>query len=106
LTAEPSERWTKDAWQSEKEAQQATAWDLHLDCLTQREIAEQVGVTHPTVAEWLGNKAADAANLPAPESRQHFDVWNVGRSDKDSGQQSLLRRAAAAGAGEPAVALQ
>jgi ParB-like chromosome segregation protein Spo0J len=28
------ERWTKDARQAEKQAQQDRAWDLHLDCFT------------------------------------------------------------------------
>jgi hypothetical protein len=73
------ERWTKDARAEEKRAVQDRAYDLWLDCYSQRDIAEIIGreypafegVTHPTIAEWTGKKSASAENLP-PGSRQHF----------------------------------
>jgi hypothetical protein len=34
------------------------------------------GISHPTVEEWCGKKTNELANLPAPSSRQHFDVWS------------------------------
>lgn len=84
------ERWTKDERQAEKRAARDRAWDFHLNCLSQREIAEQVGVTQPTVKDWVDKKSADADYLSPPESRQHFDVWQFQTADKDSGQQSYF----------------
>jgi hypothetical protein len=81
------ERWTKDERQAEKRAIQHRALDMYLDCASQREIADALGVTHPTVGDWIGKKTADAENLPAPESRQHFDVWQFATTDRESGGQ-------------------
>lgn len=82
--------WTKDARKAEKDAQQVKAWDMHLDCSTEREIAEAVGVTQPTINEWLIEKRKSAEFYQAPASRQHFDVWQFQTSDKDAGQQSYF----------------
>jgi len=79
--------WTKDVRKAEKEAQQAKAWDLWLDCLTEREIADAVGVTQPTVNDWLIEKRKSAVFYQAPESRQHFDVWQFPTPDWESGGQ-------------------
>lgn len=84
ISRDTVERWTKDARKAEKEALQARAWDLWLDCWSEREIAEQIGVTHPTISEWLdGKKSANAENLP-PVSLQHFDVWNFPKADNET----------------------
>lgn len=78
------ERWTKDARKAEKDALQARAWDLWLDCWSERDVAAELGVTHPTISEWLdGKKSAFAGNLP-PASWQHFDVWNFNKADNES----------------------
>lgn len=53
----------------------AGLWDMWLDCNTQRDIAESLGVTHPTVGDWLEGKRNSAEFFQAPESRQHFDIW-------------------------------
>jgi hypothetical protein len=81
------ERWTKDERQAEKRAAQDKAWDLHLDCATQHEIADAVGVDQATVSRWLDAKSADAVNASAPDSRQHFDVWQFPTTDRDAGGQ-------------------
>jgi predicted XRE-type DNA-binding protein len=81
------ERWTKDERQAEKRAIQERAWDLYLNCFSQREIAESIGVSQPTVKEWLDRKSADADFLSPPESRQHFDVWQFATTDRESGGQ-------------------
>ena len=95
--------WTKDARKAEKEAQQAKAWDLWLDCLSDREIAEHVGVSHPTIGEWVEEKRGSAEIFQPPGqttkdpqkpgywgSIQHFDVWQFPQADKDAGQQSYF----------------
>jgi hypothetical protein len=84
------QQWTAEARKSEKDEQKSKAWDLWLDCLTQDEIAEQVGVPRPTIASWIveNRKSADFNN--APESRQHFDVWQFATADKTDGNQSYF----------------
>jgi hypothetical protein len=44
------ESWTKDARQAEKQAQQDRAWELWLDCLSYREIGEQMSIDDTTGA--------------------------------------------------------
>jgi hypothetical protein len=55
-------------------------FDIWLDCHTQKEIAEAVGVDHSTVQRWLVAKTADAEFATAPKSRQHFDIWQFATS--------------------------
>jgi uncharacterized protein YjcR len=67
--------------------QQAKAYDLWLDCWSEREIAKQLGVSQPTIGEWVERKTTDVANLSAPASRQDFDIWNFQATDRDGGGQ-------------------
>jgi DNA-binding transcriptional regulator YdaS (Cro superfamily) len=76
--------WTKDARAAEKATQQARAWDLWLDCNSDRAIADELGITHPTVGEWLEGKRKSAEFFQAPESRQHFDVWSFQTASGES----------------------
>jgi hypothetical protein len=69
------QEWTKDSRKAEKEAQQAKAWGLHLDCLSFRDIAEAVGADHTVVRDWVLEKRESAEFQQPPDSRQHFDVW-------------------------------
>jgi len=81
----------------EKRAVQDRAYDLWLDCYSQRDIAEIIGKEYPafrgtgksTIDEWLGRKSADAENRP-PDSRQHFDIWQFATADQDAGSQSYF----------------
>jgi hypothetical protein len=82
--------WTKDARKAEKEDQQGRAWEMWLDCATQTETAEAIGVDQKTISNWLGDYAKSQNFLQAPESRQHFDVWQFATADKDDGQQSYF----------------
>ena len=84
------ERWTADQRQDERKQQQEKAWDLWLDCKSEREIGNELGVTQQSVNGWLNKFAADAGNLSPPESRQHFDVWSFQTSDKTAGNQSYF----------------
>lgn len=82
--------WTKDARKAEKDEQQAKAWDLWLDCRSQREIADALGVSVGTVNQWC-SESAESRNLnEPPDSRQHFDVWQFKFNSRDAGQQSYF----------------
>ena len=48
--------WTKTIRQQEKESQQAKAWDLWLDCLSEREIGKQLNVPQKTINDWINEK--------------------------------------------------
>ena len=82
--------WTKEARSDEKRATQERAWDMWLDCHTQQQIADAVGVTQQAIAQWLQEMAVLPKLVEPPESRQHFDVWSFHLSDKDAGQQSYF----------------
>jgi hypothetical protein len=78
-----------------------------MNCLSQREIAEIIGkefpafadIEHSTVGRWLGAKWKSFQNAPAPDFRQHFDVWSFATADKDAGAQSYFGAVAAAPSG-------
>jgi hypothetical protein len=80
-----SRRQTKEARQAEKDALKAKAWGLWLDCKSYREIASKLdGPDEDTVGRWVSAKAKEFGNADAPESRQHFDVWNFAKADGES----------------------
>lgn len=79
--------WTKDVRKAEKQAQQHKAWDLWLDCATEHQIGEALGSPRTTVQSWLDEKRSSADFVNAPESRQHFDVWQFPTTDRESGGQ-------------------
>lgn len=79
-----AETYTRDARRDEKAEQKAKAWDLWLNCLSEREIAKAVGVDHATVERWVGAEREASGNAPPPASRQHFDVWSFQSADGES----------------------
>ena len=79
--------WTKDVRKAEKQAQQDKAWDLWLDCHEQQAIADEIGVSQPTINEWLIGKRKAAESDTAPDSRQHFDIWTFPTTDREAGGQ-------------------
>ncbi len=84
------QEWTKDVRKAEKQAQQDKAWDLWLDCKSEYEIAAEVlddREKRPTIQSWLDEKRKSAEFIQAPESRQHFDVWQFPTTDRDGGGQ-------------------
>lgn len=87
------QRWTKDARDAELAERQEKAWDLWLDCLSERQVAEIVlgdDDKRPTVQKWLDSFRQLAQFIQPPESRQHFDIWQFTHADKGSGQQSYF----------------
>jgi len=90
VSGDAVERWTKDARSDEKKAAQAKAWDLWLDCKTEQEVADAIGVDQATAHRWINANAADAVFALPPASRQHFDVWSFGKADDDAGTGSYF----------------
>jgi hypothetical protein len=84
ITASTLETYLRDAKREEKQRQQERAWDLWLDCLSERQIAERIGVVQKTINNWVSNYRTDPRFTQPPESRQHFDVWQFGTDGGDS----------------------
>lgn len=84
ISRDTVERWTKDARKAEKEALQARAWDLWLDCYSYRQISEEMAIDDKTVASWCAEFSANAVFSAPPASWQHFDVWNFAKSDNET----------------------
>ena len=76
---------------AEKQARQDRAWDLWLDCLSERDIARELATPQQTIDGWLTEKRKLSESGQPPESRQHFDVWSFPTADRDAGQQSRTR---------------
>ena len=65
--------------------------DLWLDCLSYRDIGEQLSIDDKTVAAWCAEKAQDCENS-APESRQHFDIWQFQTARRIAARSPIARR--------------
>ena len=84
------ERWTVDERKDEKKQQQEKAWNLWLDCNTETEIGDKLGVGQMSAHRWIKSFTADAGFESPPASRQHFDVWSFQTADKTAGNQSYF----------------
>jgi DNA-directed RNA polymerase specialized sigma24 family protein len=87
--------WTKDARKEEKQALQEKVWQLHLSCLSQRQISDATGVPVQTLNGWLSDFGSSAIFGQPPGATpsqpwgnvQHFDVWSFQSNDRDGGGQ-------------------
>ena len=87
--------WTKDARKEEKQALQEKVWQLHLNCLSQRQISDATGVAQKTINDWVSDFGSSAIFAQPPGSTQsqpwgnvqHFDVWSFQSNDRDGGGQ-------------------
>jgi hypothetical protein len=82
ITRATAESYCREARREEKAAQQAAAWDAWLDGLSERAVAERIGVPRDTVHGWLVEKRKDPLFNQPPDSRQHFDVWTFLQADE------------------------
>jgi hypothetical protein len=78
------ETYLRDARRDEKQQQQDRAWDMWLDCHEQEAIAGAVDRDQATISRWLMQKRNDPELHNAPESRQHFDIWQFQKADGES----------------------
>lgn len=93
ITPTTCAEYLRDAKRDEKEAQKAKAWDLWLDCCSEREIGEALDLPQKTINRWLSESKANVLeNDSPPESRQHFDVWSFQNADDDAGTGSYFGR--------------
>lgn len=84
LTNKTTAEYLRDAKRDEKQAQKDAAWDRWLNCETQQAIAKALGVPQPTISGWLSDFQSVGDSIDAPDSRQHFDVWNFGTAQGES----------------------
>lgn len=82
--------WTKDARKTERDQLRADVIDAWLNCVgSNRELADAFAVDDKTVGNWTAEFAQSCGDS-APESRQHFDIWQFATADKNDGQQSYF----------------
>src|SRR5690606_12132431 len=60
------------------------AWDRWLNCETQEQIAEALGVAQKTVSNWLVEIQSVGNLLDPPASRQHFDIWSFQKDENEN----------------------
>lgn len=87
LKFDVAKKYCAQARQTEKRRQQEQAWDMWLDCVSQVDIAERLGVPRKTINDWVANREQSSEVASPPESRQHFDVWQFPATDRDGGGQ-------------------
>lgn len=87
IVKDKARQYCAPARQDEKRVQQARAWDLWLDCHDYRAIAGLIenGPDEDTIGRWVSAKRTEVQNADAPESRQHFDIWQFGSDGGESG---------------------
>ena len=95
VNAKTVQRATKDARKEEKLELQEKVWQLHLSCLSQRQITDATGVPRKTVDDWVGD-FGQLSIFAQPPSRtdaqswgsiQHFDVWSFASNNREGGGQ-------------------
>jgi DNA modification methylase len=85
LAESSAKKYVSGARQDERKATQDRAWDLWLNCRTQQQIADELGVPQRTAADWLAKRERDSDFANPPASRQHFDVWSFATdADRDT----------------------
>lgn len=95
VSASTVQRATKDARKEEKQVMQEKVWQLHLSCLSQRQITDATGTPQKTINDWVSEKS-QLTIFAQPPSRtdaqpwgsiQHFDVWSFASNDREGGGQ-------------------
>jgi hypothetical protein len=80
--------WLKDLINQEKEELKKQIIDLYLQCYTQEEIANKVGISQGRVAQIISKFKTEKINSPPiPESLQLFNIWYFPSRDKRYGME-------------------
>ena len=95
VNAKTVQRATKDARKEEKQELQEKVWQLHLSCLSQRQITDATGTPQKTVTDWVSDFGQLSIFAQPPSattahpwgSIQHFDVWSFASNDREGGGQ-------------------
>jgi len=74
--------WTEKERANERETRDAEILELYLQCWTQKQIAEKLGIDHRTVGITLGKISIDG-KIPTPDNLQFYNVWSVGKLNLD-----------------------
>jgi biotin operon repressor len=70
----------------QKEERDQRIIDLYLQCWTQEQVADEVGMSRPYVNKVVSRiRKCESVTTP-PDSFKHYDVWNFATCDKDYGQ--------------------
>jgi hypothetical protein len=94
LESSTAREYCRDARRDETADQKAKAWELWLECQSDSAIADELGVGRKTVSDWAMAEIQRIGDSPlAPESRQHFDVWQFPPArDDTAGSNSYFGR--------------
>jgi len=76
--------WLKNVIKEAKEAQKKQIIELYLQCLTQEEISDKIGLSRSRISE-IVEKFKTEFSDKAPESLQLFNVWYFGKRDEKYG---------------------
>ncbi len=74
-------RWATEPRKTEKEHQRDAAWDLWLDCHSERDVAVKVGCSQPSVNTWVKEKCQLALSYQPPSSLQVSDLWSFQKAE-------------------------
>lgn len=82
VTRQSVSNWTKDIRQEAKEKRNIEILELYLQCWTQEEIADKLGITQPSVSNIL-IKNEKLCKIYTPDNLQLYNVWSVGKLGSD-----------------------
>lgn len=74
--------WTKELREDAENKRDTDILELYLQCLTQDEIAEKIGITQQSVGNIL-TKSGKFAEICIPENLQLYNIWCVSRLNPD-----------------------
>lgn len=92
ITVSTLETYLREAKTTQKQRQKDELCDRWLNCEWDSftAAAQAIGVTDKTAKAWLSEFSDESVFSEAPQSRQHFDIWQFTTADKESGQQSYF----------------
>lgn len=94
ITADKARQYAAEARRDEVDEQKQRAWDLWLGCHNYRTIAGMIedGPDEDTIGRWVSAKRTEVQDADAPESRQHFDIWQFGSDGGNNGHFGKMPR--------------
>lgn len=84
--------WLGDEIKKRDEVQEAQIMDLYLRCLTEEQIASEVGLTQPAVHKSIITFSENGKSYNRPESIQDYNLWEFNVADDGSGEEGFPGR--------------